>query len=435
MKTVLTAACACVAAVLHLAGCVRVRSRTVLTGHVTHTVRVEQEGAASVVFDARTLKVSKVSVDSKQVAYTLGPAHDALGAALEVPIPEALRRRGRILHVRLDYETMPEGSALQWLTKEMTAGKKHPYLFTQCQAIHARSLLPCQDSPAVKAAYTAKVTVSGGLTAVMSAVPTAKRESFGSCMFEFEQKEPVPSYLIALAVGNLESRKLGGSDRCSVWSEPEMVEAGAHEFAETETFLKTAESLMGPYIWGRYDILLLPPSFPYGGMENPCLTFVTPTLLAGDRSLADVVIHEIMHSWTGNLVTSATWSHFWLNEGFTMYCQRRVVARLRGEAAAELDATLGQKGLDDAVAHYKDSAPEFTALCPVLKDRDPDDAFSRIPYEKGFNLLYYLMTVVGSKAEFDVFCACLPASLIRTPPPTAYKHVLCYRCHRSARVH
>ncbi|KAJ2202377.1 Leucyl aminopeptidase yscIV, partial [Coemansia sp. RSA 521] len=224
--------------------------------------------------------------------------HEIYGTALRVLLPEPVAA-GDKLTIEVDYETSPDSGAIQFLTPEQTLGKSHPYLFTQCEEIHARSLLPCQDSPSVKISYSANVRVPKPLTALMSAIATGSRNEGNSTVFSFEQQTTIPSYLIALVVGNLASAKI--SDRCAVWSEPENIDACAWEFAEMETILQTAEDVISPYLWGRYDLLVLPPSFPYGGMENPCLTFVTPTLLAGDRSLTDVIAHEIAHSWSGNL--------------------------------------------------------------------------------------------------------------------------------------
>lgn len=214
------------------------------------------------------------------------------------------------------------------------------------------------------------------------------------------QPVPVPSYLVALAAGELESREI--SPRVKVWAEPSVVDAAAFEFSETEVFLTTAEDLTIPYVWGRYDVLCLPPSFPYGGMENPCLTFATPTLLAGDKSLADVIAHEIAHSWTGNLVTNCTWEHFWLNEGWTMWLERKIMSRVKKDTnQLKLSAQIGFKCLEDDTALFGEDS-KFTQLVWPLTGEDPDEAFSGIPYEKGFNLLYYLESLVGS-LEFEAF--------------------------------
>mgnify|MGYP002379528884 CR=1 FL=1 len=260
---------------------------------------------------------------------------------------------GQLVNVRIDYVTTEQSEAIQWLSKEQTVGKKHPYLFTQAQAVHARSMLPCQDTPSSKATYTAHVQCDDPLVAVMSAVSTGSETAVGNSgaakIYHFEQTIPIPSYLIALGIGALASVEIG--PRSVLWSEPEMLQAGAHEFANTENFIRAAEEFLPPYAWGRYDLLLLPPSFPYGGMENPNLVFITPTLLAGDRSLENVVAHEIAHAWSGNLVTNQNWESFFLNEGFTVFIERRIIARLYGEKEAEEEA-LPESVLDEMDERY-----------------------------------------------------------------------------------
>lgn len=262
-------------------------------------------------------------------------------------------------------------------------------------------MLPCQDTPAIKATYSATVTVPAPLAVVMSA---NRREAVpgdaNTQTFAFEQTQPIPSYLIAIGAGPIVSREIGPRSR--VWCEPEVLEAAAHEFAETESFIRTGEDLVGPYIWERYDILVLPPSFPYGGMENPCLTFLTPSLLCGDRSLVDVVAHEIAHSWTGNLVSCQSWEHFWLNEGFTMFLERKILARLHGESWRQLNSHIGLADLRESVAQFGQDGPE-TCLVPDLSETDPDDVFSSVPYEKGYTCLYVLEELVGGPAVFEPF--------------------------------
>jgi leukotriene-A4 hydrolase len=274
--------------------------------------------------------------------------------------------------------------------------------------------------------YAATVTVPAPLTALMSAVAVdaapasllaamaadaasphgaaaAASAAYSSTTrsFRFVQAVPVAPYLIALAAGELASRELGPRSR--VWSEPSMVSAGEHEFADTEAFVAAAEAVVGPYVWGRYDLLLLPPSFPYGGMENPCLTFVTPTLLAGDRSLANVVAHEVAHSWSGNLVTNARWGDFWLNEGLTVFLERKILQRLQGDATWAFHASGGWRSLRDEVARLGATQP-FTCLAVDLSGGvDPDDAFSRIPYEKGFAFLVHLERLAGGAQPFEAF--------------------------------
>lgn len=328
------------------------------------------------------------------VAFELGPEEPILGRRLRLRLPAATSA------VSISYVTSPEAVGLQWLAPEQTEGRKHPFLFSQCQAIHARSLLPCQDSAVARVSYEAEVTVPEGLTAVMSAGPEGDASAeAGWRTFRFRMPQPIPSYLFALAVGELEGRDL--SRRCRVWAEPATIEKAAWEFSGTEGMIACAESLFGPYDWDRYDMLVLPPSFPYGGMENPRMTFLTPTLLAGDKSLVDVVAHELAHSWTGNLVTNATAEHFWLNEGFTVWAERRILAALKGPEAAALAWGVGQKDLEEALERFRDK-PELTLLRTHLAGVDPDDAFSGVPYEKGARFVVALERAAGP-AEFDLF--------------------------------
>eukprot|EP00163_Fabomonas_tropica_P010925 TRINITY_DN2127_c0_g1_i1.p1 TRINITY_DN2127_c0_g1~~TRINITY_DN2127_c0_g1_i1.p1 ORF type:complete len:659 (+),score=220.57 TRINITY_DN2127_c0_g1_i1:152-1978(+) len=374
----------------------------VLKGHVDLHVKVVADSAKQVIFDTKLLTIHSVT-DAKSGAaltHSVGDDHEAFGRALTVELPEAGQKKDAVTVIRVAYETSKNSTAIQWLAKEQTADKNHPYVFTQCQAIHARSLLPVQDTPAAKVTYTSQVTVPAPLTALMSALAVDNKQEGERITYRFEQKVNMPSYLIALVIGNLEKREIG--PRSAVWSEPSMVDAGAHEFAETEKFLEAGENLLGPYVWGRYDILLLPPSFPYGGMENPCLTFVTPTLLAGDRSLANVVAHEIAHSWTGNLVSCKYWTEFWLNEGFTVFVERKIASALNGEPTFHLQAMVGWRSLEETIAEFG-ADNQLTNLVPNLDGIDPDDAFSSVPYEKGFNFLFYLQGVVGGAAVFEPF--------------------------------
>jgi leukotriene-A4 hydrolase len=312
-----------------------------LIGHVDLTVKILRDGVKAMILDANHLTIKRVSSGEQQLDYSLGEAHPAFGSALRISLPENWAKGAEGKIIRIEYSTAPEASAIQWLPPEQTSGKVFPYLFTQCQAIHCRSLVPIQDTPSHKFPYTAEITVEKPLVALMSAISQGQvQNNDNSITYKFSQVVPMPSYLIALAIGALESRVIG--PRSKVWSEKETVDAGAFEFAETEKFISSAEEIVGPYVWGSYDILLLPPSFPYGGMENPNLTFVTPTLLAGDRSLADVVAHEIAHSWFGNLVTSNTWEHFWMNEGFTVCLERKIIKALHSKQAQHLSAEIGK---------------------------------------------------------------------------------------------
>ncbi|DBB10759.1 hypothetical protein WJX82_009512 [Trebouxia sp. C0006] len=392
-------------------------------------VNVNQSGTAELLLDTRDLIINSV-VDKhtgQDLPFKFAEEHKALGTKLTIGFDKKLSE-GQSIDIVISFSTMPKSTALQFLDPSQTGGGKHPYLFTQCQAIHARSFIPCQDTPAAKLTYSAAITVPTPLTALMSAVPQnspeASADGAATHTFKFTQEVPIPSYLLALAVGELEYRQIG--PRSKVWSEPSMVEAGAYEFADTAKFLSAAEEVAGEYVWGVYDLLLLPPSFPYGGMENPCLTFVTPTLLAGDRSLVNVVAHEIAHSWTGNLVTNATWEHFWLNEGFTVFLERKIIGRLHGEKALQFHAANGYLSLVDSI-HQIGDTHNFTALVPDLSGGvDPDDSFSKVPYEKGFYFLYYLQGVVGGSQPFEAFLKTyLQHFKFKTLTTTDFKNFFC----------
>ncbi|CAK0836883.1 unnamed protein product [Prorocentrum cordatum] len=344
---------------------------------------------------------------------------EALGLPLRVRLPEG--PPGGEVVVRVAYATAAPGaggeggcSALQWLSPAQTAGKRFPYMFSQCQAIHARAMLPCQDTCECKATYEASVRCPAELTALMSAVklgdPAPAEEpdwetpegcGKGWQWHRFEQTVPIPPYLVAVVCGALSSRQVG--PRTRVWSEEEMVDRCAWEFADTEKFVAAGERLAGEYKWGVYDLLVLPPSFPYGGMENPCLTFVTPTLLAGDRSQVHVVAHEVSHSWSGNLVTNETWEHFWLNEGLTVFLELKIIRDVYGEEEATLQLAGRLKSLAESVNHF---GPEhnYTCLIPDLSGGgDPDDAFSTVPYIKGMSLFCLLEKLVGGEEKFQPF--------------------------------
>jgi aminopeptidase N len=290
------------------------------------TLVFERPSSGQVDLDSKGLTITAVQTPTgRNVPYTLGDDEPILGRQLQLDLPADTGE------VTIAYRTSPGALALQWLDPAQTAGKRHPFLYSQCQAIHARTIVPIQDTPRARVTYEAEVTVPEPLTAVMSAGSCGQRPAPSGRTFAFAMPQPIPPYLLALAVGHLEARELGPRSR--IWAEPETVEAAAYEFADTEAMIACAESLFGPYEWERYDMLVLPPSFPYGGMENPRMTFLTPTVLAGDRSLVDVVAHELAHSWTGNLVTNATMEHFWLNEGFTTWAERRILTALHGGGA------------------------------------------------------------------------------------------------------
>jgi leukotriene-A4 hydrolase len=363
-----------------------------ITGNATLVFETLSSGTVDL--DSKGLTITSVQTPTGQnIPYVLGADEPILGQRLQLQLP------AQTSAVTIAYGTSPEALALQWLAPAQTAGKRHPFLFSQCQAIHARSLAPLQDTPRARVTYDAEITVPDPLTAVMSAAPGGQQQAAGGRTFAFAMPQPIPPYLLALAVGHLESREL--SPRARIWAEPAIVDAAAYEFAEVEAMLARAEALFGPYVWERYDMLVLPPSFPYGGMENPRMTFLTPTVLAGDRSLVDVVAHELAHAWTGNLVTNATMEHFWLNEGFTTWAERRILAALHGDDVEVLAWAIGQHALDAAIARFGSDSP-LTRLRTQLHGVDPDDAFSTIPYEKGARFVVAIERTVGHE-RFEQF--------------------------------
>jgi leukotriene A-4 hydrolase/aminopeptidase len=364
--------------------------RQQLTGSAT--LQIEHRGARELVLDTNGLSIRSVKLDSgKESKFTIGEPFKYLGRALTIPIESSTKA------VHIDYTTSPDAAAVQWLTPEQTAGGKHPFLFTQSQAILARTWVPCQDTPGVRMTYEATINVPRGLMAVMSAENPTKVSSDG--LYHFRMPQPIPSYLLALSVGDLSFRSLGRN--CGVYAEKPVIEAAAYEFADTQKMIDAAEKLYGPYRWGQYDILVLPPSFPFGGMENPRLTFATPTVLAGDRSLVSLVAHELAHSWSGNLVTNATWNDFWLNEGFTVYFERRIMEAVYGRDYSEMLARLGMQDLEQTIVELGAESPD-THLLLNLEGRDPDDAANKLAYEKGYFFLRLVEETVG-RATFDAY--------------------------------
>lgn len=361
----------------------------------TATYKIEtSSNATKIVFDTKdSLDVSAVRVDGQDAEFSFGTYDEFLGTPLTVQISSTAKE------VSIDYKTNPSASAVQWLSPQQTANKTAPFLFTQSQAILARSWFPIQDGPGIRFTYNAEVTVPAGMIALMSAEnPTAKNENG---VYNFAMKQPVPAYLMALTIGDVEYKKLG--DHTGIYAESSLMEAAAYEFAEMEDMLVAAEKLYGKYQWEVYDMIILPPSFPFGGMENPRLTFATPTIIAGDRSLTALVAHELAHSWSGNLVTNATWNDFWLNEGFTVYFERRIMEALYGKDYAEMLAQLGYQDLQGTVDSYfeKDQKKDTHSKLD-LDGRDPDDGMSDIAYEKGYFFLRLVENTVG-REKFDAF--------------------------------
>ena len=367
---------------------------SVLDGTAMLTVEAA-EGATHVVLDTRDLTIQRVTdAAGTPLENELGAVDPVLGAPLTVALPRVGNR------IVVHYRTSPDAAAIQWLTPAQTSGGRLPFLFTQGQAILTRTWVPTQDSPGLRQTYEATITVPSELTAVMSAehlTPEGEEAGPGRTRYRFSLDNPVPPYLIALAIGDLAFRELG--PRSGVWAERGLVERAAYEFADLEAMIASAERLYGPYRWGRYDVLVLPPSFPFGGMENPRLTFATPTILAGDRSLVSLIAHELAHSWSGNLVTNATWNDFWLNEGFTTYIENRIMEEVYGADYARMLEALGRQGLTEELTTLP---PDDTRLHVDLVGRDPDEGMTTVAYDKGAAFLRHIELAVG-RATFDGF--------------------------------
>lgn len=356
------------------------------------------EGAEEVILDSKGLDIREiVAGDGRQLEWTLGEGDEAHGAPLTVRLDGAER-------IRVTYASAEDAAALQWLDPEQTAGDE-PFLFSQGQAILNRTWIPTQDSPGIRQTWEARIVAPAELRVVMSAEqltpegePVEGEDDMRAWRFRMEQA--VPPYLIAIAAGDLEFREVG--PRTGVYAEPAVVEEAAAEFEDLEAMMEAAEALYGDYLWGRFDVLVLPPAFPFGGMENPRLTFVTPSLLAGDKSLVDTVAHELAHSWSGNLVTNASWDDFWLNEGFTTYFTYRIMEEVYGEARAEMLMDLGWADMMEAVEDAGGLEAADTQLHLDLAGRDPEEGMSNIAYEKGAVFLRTVEETVG-RQRFDAW--------------------------------
>jgi leukotriene-A4 hydrolase len=349
-------------------------------------------GAGDLHLDTYALQIDSVIVDGLKVAHTLAAPVPYLGSRLSIPIKASSKT------VAIFYATSDSARALQWLTPEQTLNKTHPFLYTQSESIYARSWVPCADGPGIRFTYDARVTVPKGLMALMSAENPQKVSDSG--VYHFKMDKPIPAYLMALAVGDIAFRAIDA--RTGVYAEPAMIDKARYEFEDVGKMVTTAESLYGPYRWGRYDVLVLPPGFPIGGMENPKLTFCTPTIIAGDRSLVNLIAHELAHNWSGNLVTNATWNDIWMNEGFTVYFERRITEAMTDKSYVDMLWELGYQDLEEEVKNFGKDSLHDTYLKLHLEGRDPDDGLSDIPYEKGSLFLWLIERNVG-RARFDAF--------------------------------
>lgn len=364
-----------------------------LSGEAIYTLK-SNNNKTNLTLDTKDLDIKSIKNHANEdLSFSLGPYDSILGQSLKITLQPDTEK------VRIVYSTKADAAALQWLEPSQTAGKKLPMLFSQSQAILARTWIPIQDSPAIRFSYSAEISVPQNLLPLMSATNPISKKDSGS--YYFEMKKPIPAYLMALAVGDFVFDSLGV--RTGVYAEPALIERASYEFSPMESMLEVAENLYGSYQWERFDVLVLPPSFPFGGMENPMLTFATPTILAGDRSLISLIAHELAHSWSGNLVTNATWEDFWLNEGFTVYFEMRIMEALYGKDYVDMLVQLSyQELLSEIKEMKKNGMNKDTHLKLDLKGREPDEAVTGIAYDKGYFFLVELERLVGRPA-FDDF--------------------------------
>ncbi|MFZ7113744.1 MAG: M1 family metallopeptidase [Bacteroidota bacterium] len=366
--------------------------KKILHGKAVLTIQSEA-GANQIHLDTKDLNIEKVTSGNSDAPakFTFGKEEKYLGKELIIDIDSGTK------FITIHYATSPDAAALQWLSPQQTAGKKQPFLFTQSQAILARTWVPIQDSPGIRFTYEATVQVPKQLMAAMSAENPQQKNDSG--IYHFTMPKPIPAYLLALAVGDFVFKPL--DSRTGVYAEQVTIDKAIHEFSDLPQMVNAAEKLYGEYAWGRYDLIVLPPSFPFGGMENPMLTFATPTIIAGDRSLTTLVAHELAHSWSGNLVTNATWDDFWMNEGFTVYFELRIMEALYGKDFSDMQCLLGLEDLKATIEELGATSAD-THLKLNLAGRDPDDGMNDIAYEKGHFLLLLIEKTIG-RDKFDAF--------------------------------
>ena len=362
-----------------------------INGIAKHTLERTAEKTSFFIVDMDELEIKNVvDQDGRKLSFSIGEDLPFIGSPLVIDIDDAVSQ------VVISYSTSKDAAALGWLDSFQTISNQ-PFLYTQGEAILTRSWIPLQDGPGLKITWSANVKAPPQYLALMSGSNPTHKSKDGAYSFKMEQ--PVAPYLIALAVGDLRFQSI--SDDVGVYSEPQILKEAVAEFAQLPNMVEVAEELYGEYRWGRYDVLVLPAAFPFGGMENPLLTFATPTIIAGDSSLVSLLAHELAHSWSGNLVTNTSWDDFWLNEGFTVFLERRIVEELEGKEYADMLAELGYHELQLTLTDLE-QRPELTMLKLNLESHDPDLGMTDVAYEKGYLFLKALQKEVGVE-EFDNF--------------------------------
>lgn len=387
----------------------------ILKGKAIIEYEIINKQTTSLVLDNKGIKIANVLLLDSQtnnqiekLNYLVNEDHpyrDSLGTPLEIKLPVEYSLKNKSLLVEIEYEVSTLSQGIQWLDKNQTYSKKYPYMFSQCEAILARTVIPCQDSPSAKVLFSkVELIIEEGITALFGGEFVSKKviseNNISYSVFEYSLKIQIPTYLFALAAGEISYKKI--SERCGIYTEPALLDKAAEEFSDAEKFISTAEKYIDyPYVWGVYNILVLPQAFPYGGMENPTLTFLHPTVVVGDKSLVSVCAHEIAHSWTGNLVTNKDWNNFWMNESFTRFLENKILENVYSKEFALIEADIGKISLSQVIETIG-VEHNYTSLNPQLKSEDPDDAFSVVPYEKGFNLLVYIEKLVGEEFFRDI---------------------------------
>ena len=354
-----------------------------------------------IILDTRALEINSI-IDcdtGEELEYIIDKQYELDGLGVPLKIYKTFNKDEQVT-ILIKYSTTKEGMSIDWFEPEQTAGKVYPFMYSTGESILNRELFPNQDTPSVKTPVSVGITVEKPLFAVDSGIYQGKIDNGDTVTYFYEQKIPIPSYLVAIAAGAIEQRVI--SDRTKIYGEKEYVDLAVYEYEDTENFIQLGEAYISPYLWGEYNLLILPSSCPFGAMENPTLTFVSASLIAGDKSLASVIAHEISHSWSGNLVTMDSWTDFWLNEGFTMFLQRKIIEKSYDLEMAKLNAMVSYSELSQDIYAFGESKT-YTKLRPYLLARNPDDIFSRVPYEKGYNFLYYLESIVNQESDIDLF--------------------------------